>query len=200
LLLSLAMAQFMVVLDFTIVNVALPSIQRDLHVPTTTLQWLVSGYAVTFGGFLLLGGRLADVYGRARLYRIGLVVFVAASISGGLAVEPALLIASRVVQGIGAAVLAPAGLSLLVTSWPGERERSHALGIYGAVVSAGFASGAVLGGLLAEVTWRLVFFVNVPVGVVLLVASMSDRSGRHGTARSRLSAPADLTGTTPVVI
>ena len=199
-LLSLAMAQFMVVLDFTIVNVALPSIQRDLHVPTTTLQWLVSGYAVTFGGFLLLGGRLADVYGRARLYRIGLVVFVAASISGGLAVEPALLIASRVVQGIGAAVLAPAGLSLLVTSWPGERERSHALGIYGAVVSAGFASGAVLGGLLAEVTWRLVFFVNVPVGVVLLVASMSDRSGRHGTARSRLSAPADLTGTTPVVI
>ena len=198
LLLSLAMAQFMVVLDFTIVNVALPSIQRDLHVPTTTLQWLVSGYAVTFGGFLLLGGRLADVYGRARLYRIGLVVFVAASISGGLAVEPGLLIASRVVQGIGAAVLAPAGLSLLVTSWPGEQERSHALGIYGAVVSAGFASGAVLGGLLAEVTWRLVFFVNVPVGIALLAASLrllppirpalgaaghSRRRGRHGRGR-----------------
>jgi len=172
LLLSLALAQFMVVLDFTIVNVALPSIQRDLHVATTTLQWLVSAYAVAFGGFLLLGGRLADVYGRARLYRIGLIVFVAGSISGGLAVEPVLLIASRVVEGLGAAALAPAGLSLLVTSWPGQQERSRALGTYGAVVSAGFASGALLGGLLVEITWRLVFFVNVPVGVALLVASM----------------------------
>jgi EmrB/QacA subfamily drug resistance transporter len=172
LLLVLAMAQFMVVLDFTIVNVALPSIQTGLHVATTTLQWLLSGYAVAFGGFLLLGGRLADVFGRAKLFRIGLVVFVVASVAGGLAVEPVLLIASRVVQGIGAAMLAPAGLSLLVTSWPGEQERSRALGIYGAVVSAGFASGAVLGGLLAEVTWRLVFFVNVPVGIALLVASV----------------------------
>jgi EmrB/QacA subfamily drug resistance transporter len=172
LLFSLSMAQFMVVLDFTIVNVALPSIQRELHVATTTLQWVVSGYAVAFGGFLLLGGRLADVYGRARLYRIGMVVFVAGSISGGLAVEPRLLIASRVVQGIGAAMLAPAGLSLLVSSYPGEKERSRALGTYGAIVSAGFASGAVLGGLLVEVTWRLVFFVNVPIGIALLAASM----------------------------
>ncbi|MBV9794511.1 MAG: MFS transporter [Actinobacteria bacterium] len=172
LLLSLAMAQFMVVLDFTIVNVALPSIERDLHVATSTVQWLVSAYAVAFGGVLLLGGRLADSYGRARMYRIGLVLFVAGSVSGGLAVEPGLLIASRVVQGAGAAVLAPAGLSLLVTSWPGEAERSRALGIYGAVVSAGFASGAVLGGLLVQVSWRLVFFVNVPIGVALLAASM----------------------------
>jgi EmrB/QacA subfamily drug resistance transporter len=184
LLLVLAMAQFMVVLDFTIVNVALPSIQDGLHLATTTLQWLLSGYAVAFGGFLLLGGRLADVFGRAKLFRIGLVVFVVASMAGGLAVEPALLIASRVVQGIGAAMLAPAGLALLVTSWPGEQERSHALGIYGAVVSAGFASGAVLGGLLSEITWRLVFFVNVPVGIVLLIASLRllppDPSGSSG--------------------
>ena len=172
LLFTLSMAQFMVVLDFTIVNVALPSIQDGLHVAITTLQWLVSAYAVAFGGFLLLGGRLADVYGRARLYRIGLVVFIAASISGGLAVEPALLITSRVVQGIGAAMLAPAGLSLLVTSYPDDRERSRALGTYGAIVSAGFASGAVLGGLLVEVTWRLVFFVNVPIGIALLAASL----------------------------
>ncbi len=172
LLLTLSMAQFMVVLDFTIVNVALPSIQHGLHVSTTTLQWLVSAYAVAFGGFLLLGGRLADVYGRARLYRIGLIVFVAASIAGGLAVEPGLLITSRVIQGIGAAMLAPAGLALLVTSYPGEQERSRALGTYGAIVSTGFASGAVLGGLLVEATWRLVFFVNVPIGVALLAASM----------------------------
>ena len=171
LLATLAMAQFMVVLDFTIVNVALPSIQHGLHVASTTLQWLVSGYAVTFGGFLLLGGRLVDIFGRARLYRIGLCVFVLASISGGLAVEPRLLIASRAVQGIGASLLAPAGLSLLVTSWPDEAQRSHALGVYGAVASAGFAAGAVVGGLLVEASWRLVFFVNVPVGVVLFVAS-----------------------------
>jgi EmrB/QacA subfamily drug resistance transporter len=200
LLLSLAMAQFMVVLDFTIVNVALPSIQRDLHVATTTLQWLISAYAVAFGGFLLLGGRLADVHGRARMYRIGLVVFVAASISGGLAVEPGLLIASRVVQGIGAAVLAPAGLSLLVTSWPGEAERSRALGTYGAVVSAGFASGAVLGGLLVEATWRLVFFVNVPIGLALLAASMRllppDPPGRTG----HLDAPGAVTATAGIAL
>jgi EmrB/QacA subfamily drug resistance transporter len=200
LLLSLSMAQFMVVLDFTIVNVALPSIQRELHVAATTLQWLVSAYAVAFGGFLLLGGRLADVHGRARMYRIGLVIFVAASISGGLAVEPGLLIASRVVQGIGAAILAPAGLSLLVTCWPGEQERSRALGTYGAVVSAGFASGAVLGGLLAEVTWRLVFFVNVPIGVALLAASMrllpADPPGRGG----QLDVPGAVTATAGVAL
>jgi EmrB/QacA subfamily drug resistance transporter len=171
LLATLAMAQFMVVLDFTIVNVALPSIQHGLHVATTTLQWLVTAYAVTFGGFLLLGGRLADVFGRARLYRIGLCIFVGASISGGLAVEPRLLIASRAVQGLGASMLAPAGLSLLVTSWPDGDQRSHALGVYGAVASAGFAAGAVIGGLLVQVTWRLVFFVNVPVGVALFAAS-----------------------------
>lgn len=171
LLITLAMAQFMVVLDFTIVNVALPSIQHGLHVATTNLQWLVSAYAVTFGGCLLLGGRLADVFGRARLYRIGLCVFVVASISGGLAVEPILLIASRAIQGIGASLLAPAGLSLLVTSWPDEQKRSHALGVYGAVASAGFAAGAIIGGLLVESSWRLVFFVNVPVGVVLFAAS-----------------------------
>jgi EmrB/QacA subfamily drug resistance transporter len=198
LLLSLAMAQFMTVLDFTIVNVALPSIQRDLHVAITTLQWLVSGYAVAFGGFLLLGGRLADVYGRARLYRIGLVIFVAASISGGLAVEPGLLIASRVVEGIGAAVLAPAGLSLLVTSWPGEQERSRALGTYGAVVSAGFASGAVLGGLLVEVTWRLVFFVNVPIGVVLLVLSFRLLPPDPPRTGGQLDVPGAVTATAGV--
>ncbi len=189
LLLTLSMAQFMVVLDFTIVNVALPSIQDGLHVATTTLQWLVSAYAIAFGGFLLLGGRLADAYGRARLYRIGLVVFVVASIAGGFAVEPGLLIASRVVQGIGAAMLAPASLSLLVTSWPGAQERSHALGVYGAIVSTGFAAGAVLGGLLAEVTWRLVFFVNVPVGVALLVASFRLLPPDPPRSRGQLDVP-----------
>ncbi|MDT4892531.1 MAG: hypothetical protein QOE97_1566 [Pseudonocardiales bacterium] len=200
LLLTLAMAQFMVVLDFSIVNVALPSIQSGLHIATTTLQWLVSGYAVAFGGFLLLGGRLSDLFGRVRLFRIGLIVFVVASIAGGLAVEPVLLIGSRVAQGIGAAIVAPAGLSLLVTIWREERQRSHALGVYGAVVSTGFASGAVLGGLLVEANWRLVFFVNAPIGAVLLVASHrllpADPPARSG----RLDIPGAITVTAGVAL
>jgi EmrB/QacA subfamily drug resistance transporter len=200
LLITLSMAQFMVVLDFTIINVALPSIQDGLHVATTTLQWLISGYAVAFGGFLLLGGRLADVYGRARLYRIGLIIFVVASISGGLAVEPGLLITSRVVQGIGAATLAPAGLSLLVTSYPGQQERSHALGIYGALASTGFAAGAVLGGLLVEVTWRLVFFVNVPVGVALLIASFRLLPPGQPSSKGQLDVPGAITVTAGVAL
>ncbi|MCW2542301.1 MAG: transporter [Frankiales bacterium] len=200
LLIVLAMAQFMVVLDFTIVNVALPSIQSGLHVATTTLQWLISGYAVAFGGFLLLGGRLADLFGRVRLFRIGLIVFVLASIAGGLAVEPVLLISSRVVQGLGAAIVAPAGLSLLVTSWPGERERSHALGIYGAVVSTGFASGAVLGGLLVELDWRLVFFVNVPIGVLLLIASYRLMPADQPVRSGQLDLPGAVTVTAGVAL
>jgi EmrB/QacA subfamily drug resistance transporter len=200
LLMVLAMAQFMVVLDFTIVNVALPSIQSGLHVATTTLQWLISGYAVTFGGFLLLGGRLADLFGRVRLFRIGLIVFVLASIAGGLAVEPVLLIASRVVQGVGAAIVAPAGLSLLVTTWPEERERSHALGVYGAVVSTGFASGAVLGGLLVEVDWRLVFFVNAPIGLLLLVASYRLMPADPPRTPGRLDLPGAATVTAGVAL
>jgi EmrB/QacA subfamily drug resistance transporter len=200
LLITLSMAQFMVVLDFTIINVALPSIQDGLHVATTTLQWLISGYAVAFGGFLLLGGRLADVYGRARLYRIGLIIFVVASISGGLAVEPGLLIASRVVQGIGAATLAPAGLSLLVTSYPGQQERSHALGIYGALASTGFAAGAVLGGLLVEVTWRLVFFVNAPVGLALLIASFRLLPPDQPSSKGQLDVPGAITVTAGVAL
>src|ERR1700678_249462 len=200
LLLTLSMAQFMVVLDFTIVNVALPSIQHGLHVATTTLQWTVSGYAVAFGGFLLLGGRLADAYGRARLYRIGLVMFVVASIAGGLAVEPGLLIASRVVQGIGAAMLAPAGLSLLVTSYPGQQERSHALGVYGAIASTGFASGAVLGGLLAEGPRRAVFFVNAPVGVALLIASFRLLPPDPPSSKGQLDVPGAITATAGVAL
>lgn len=199
LLIVLAMAQFMVVLDFTIVNVALPSIQTGLHIPTSTLQWLVSGYAVSFGGFLLLGGRLADLFGQARMFRIGLIVFVVASVAGGLAVEPVLLITSRVVQGIGAAIVAPAGLSLLVTSWREERARSHALGIYGAVVSTGFAAGAVLGGLLVQESWRLVFFVNAPIGGLLLACYWLLPASAPAR-KSGLDLPGAVTGTAGVAL
>ncbi len=200
LLVLLAMAQFMVVLDFTIVNVALPSIQSGLHVATTTVQWLVSGYAVSFGGFLLLGGRLSDLYGRARLFRLGLILFVLASVAGGVAVEPALLIIARVAQGIGAAVVAPAGLSLLVTSWPQPTQRARALGVYGALVSTGFAAGAVLGGALVELDWRLVFFVNAPIGAVLLAASYRLLPADPPSRRGGLDLPGAVTVTAGVAL
>jgi MFS family permease len=175
----------MVVLDFTIVDIALPSIQRAFHIAPSTSQWLISAYAVAFGGFLLLGGRLADIAGQARLYRIGLVIVVAANISCGSALDPGLLIASRVAQGVGAALLVPATLSLVVTSWPDEEGRRRALGVYGAVASTGFAAGAVLGGALVDATWRLVFYANAANGVAVLIGSWRllppDRPARAGT-------------------
>jgi EmrB/QacA subfamily drug resistance transporter len=159
-------AAFMVVLDFSIVNVALPSIQRELHMPPDAVQWIVTGYAISFGGLLILGGRAADLFGRRRMFITGLVAFALASLAGGLARDPALLIAARVVQGAGAAIVAPAALSLITTSFPEGPRRTRAIGLYGAISSVGFVSGQVLGGVLVEFTsWRAVFLVNVPVGL-----------------------------------
>jgi EmrB/QacA subfamily drug resistance transporter len=159
-------AAFMVVLDFSIVNVALPSIERELHMPPDAVQWIVTGYAISFGGLLILGGRAADLLGRRRMFVIGLVAFALASLAGGLAQDPVLLIAARVIQGAGAAIVAPAALSLITTSFPEGAERTRAIGLYGAISSVGFVSGQVLGGVLVEFTsWRAVFLVNVPVGL-----------------------------------
>jgi EmrB/QacA subfamily drug resistance transporter len=156
----------MVVLDFSIVNVALPSIERELHMPPDAVQWIVTGYAISFGGLLILGGRAADLLGRRRMFVIGLVAFALASLAGGLAQDPVLLIAARVIQGAGAAIVAPAALSLITTSFPEGAERTRAIGLYGAISSVGFVSGQVLGGVLVEFTsWRAVFLVNVPVGL-----------------------------------
>jgi len=156
----------MVVLDFSIVNVALPSIQRELHMPADAVQWIVTGYAISFGGLLILGGRAADLLGRRRMFVIGLVAFALASLAGGLAQDPVLLIAARVIQGAGAAIVAPAALSLITTSFPEGAERTRAIGLYGAISSVGFVSGQVLGGVLVQFTsWRAVFLVNVPVGL-----------------------------------
>ena len=155
-------AAFMVVLDFSIVNVALPSIERELHMPADAVQWIVTGYAISFGGLLILGGRAADLLGRRRMFVIGLVAFAIASLAGGLAQDPALLLAARVVQGAGAAIVAPAALSLITTGFPEGAERTRAIGLYGAVSSVGFVSGQVLGGVLVQFTsWRAVFLVNV---------------------------------------
>jgi EmrB/QacA subfamily drug resistance transporter len=160
-------AAFMVVLDFSIVNVALPSIERELGMAPGAVQWIVTGYAISFGGLLILGGRAADLLGRRRMFIAGLIAFSLASLAGGLAQDPLLLIAARVIQGAGAAVVAPAALSLITTAFPEGPERTRAIGLYGAIASVGFVSGQVLGGVLVQFTsWRAVFLVNVPVGLI----------------------------------
>jgi EmrB/QacA subfamily drug resistance transporter len=159
-------ASFMVVLDFTIVNIALPSIEHDFGLRTSAVQWVVTGYAITFSGLLILGGRAADMLGRRRTFVAGLIVFSVASLAGGLAGDPALLVAARVVQGAGAALVAPAAISLITTSFPPGPRRTRAIGLYGCMASVGFVSGQTLGGVLVEWTsWRAVFLVNVPVGI-----------------------------------
>ena len=179
-------AAFMVVLDFSIVNVALPSIQRELHFPAAAVEWVVTGYAIAFGGLLILGGRAADLFGRRRLFVTGLLLFSAASLAGGLAQEPVLLVAARLVQGAGAAVVAPAALSLITTGFPEGPQRTRALGLYGATSSLGFVAGQVLGGFLVQYTsWRAVFLVNVPVGAAAaaLAPYLLGRAGKAPVRR-----------------
>ena len=179
-------AAFMVVLDFSIVNVALPSIQRELGMTAAAVQWVITGYAIAFGGLLILGGRAADLFGRRRMFIAGLLAFTAASLSGGLAHDPALLIASRIIQGAGAAVVAPAALSLITTSFPEGHRRTRALGIYGATASIGFVAGQVLGGVLVQFTsWRAVFLVNVPVGLIAAVVAPRLLANSRGPATGR---------------
>jgi len=163
----LSVVQFMVVLDIAIVNVALPSIQVDLGFSQENLQWVISAYALVFGGFLLLGGRAADLLGRRRLFLAGIVLFTLASLMAGLAWSEASLISARALQGLGAAVITPAALSILSTTFTEGRERNIALGVWGAVGGFGAAAGVLLGGVLTEaLSWSWIFFVNVPVGVV----------------------------------
>src|SRR5947209_6352452 len=187
-------AAFMVVLDFSIVNVALPSIERELHMPADAVQWIVTGYAISFGGLLILGGRAADLFGRRRMFVAGLVAFSLASLAGGLAQDPVLLITARVVQGAGAALVAPAALSLVTTGLPEGPERTRAIGLYGAVSSVGFVAGQVLGGVLVQFTsWRAVFLVNVPVGLAAAALSPSvlgaakTRAAKTRAAKTRIA-------------
>jgi EmrB/QacA subfamily drug resistance transporter len=180
-------AQFMVILDVAIVNVALPSIKTDLDFSAANLQWVVSAYAILFGGALLLGGRLGDLLGRRRLFMSGLALFAASSLLCGLAWSEGSLIAFRALQGLGGALLAPAALSLLFTIFAEGRERNLALGIYGAASGSGAAVGVLLGGVLTSyLSWSWIFFINVPVGVaaillapVLLEESRADLAHRH---------------------
>ena len=165
----IVMAQFMVVLDIAIVNVALPSIKTDLHFSQVSLQWVITAYSILFGGVLLLGGRLADLLGRRRLFVIGLALFTASSLLDGLAWSEGSLIAFRWLQGLGAALLSPAALSILTTTFKEGRERNLALGIWGAVSGSGGAAGVLLGGALTSgLSWSWIFFVNVPVGIAVI--------------------------------
>ena len=166
----LSAVQFMVVLDIAIVNVALPSIKIDLGFSQDNLQWVISAYALTFGGFLLLGGRAADLLGRRRLFFVGLIVFTLASLLAGFAWSEASLITARTVQGLGAAIITPSALSILSTTFVEGRERNIALGVWGAVGGFGAAAGVLLGGILTETLgWEWIFFLNVPVGAIAFV-------------------------------
>ena len=172
-LVLICFAQFMVVLDATVVNVALPSIQKDLGLSEANLQWIINAYTLAFGGFLLLGGRAGDLLGRKRLFLFGLVVFTAASLLNGLAVNSTMLIACRGLQGLGAAFISPAALAIISTTFEEGAERAKALGVWAAIAIGGSAVGLIVGGALTQLlSWPWIFFINVPVGVAVFALSL----------------------------
>jgi len=171
-LIILALAQFMVVLDSSIVNVALPAVEKAFHMSQTNLQWIVTGYTLTFGGFLLFGGRAADLFGRRRLFMIGVALFGLASLLDGLSQSGGMLIALRAAQGLAAALMSPAALSIVLVTYREGHERNTALSVWGAVASGGAAAGVLLGGVITEYWgWRWNFFINVPVSLAVLYAA-----------------------------
>src|SRR5918912_301146 len=166
----LCMVGFLDFVDASIVNIALPDIRKDLHFSVQGLQWVLSGYLLTYGGFMLLGGRAADLLGRRRILIAGILVFALSSLTGGVAQDPAMLVAARLVQGLGAAMMVPAALSILTTTFSEGTDRHKALGAWGGIAGLASAAGVFLGGLLTEdASWRWVFWVNLPVSALLLV-------------------------------
>ena len=184
-LVLVCLAQFMVILDATIVNIALPTIQEDLHFSQADLQWVVNSYTLLFGGFLLLGGRAADLLGRKRVFIAGTILFSVASLLNGLATSSEMLIAFRGLQGLGGALVSPAALSIITTTFPEGPERTKALGVWSAIAAGGGAVGLLLGGILTEtLSWEWIFFVNVPIGAAtailsarLITESKAERAG-----------------------
>ncbi|MET7273624.1 MFS transporter [Streptomyces flaveolus] len=194
-LVVIALAQLMVVLDATIVNIALPSAQRDLGMSDANRQWVITAYTLAFGGLLLLGGRIADLVGRKRTFVIGLIGFAAASALGGAAVGPSMLFGARALQGVFAAVLAPSALSLLTTTFTDPKERGKAFGIYGALAGSGAAVGFIVGGVLTEfLNWRWCLFVNIPIAVVAVTGALALLRDRPGHADVRLDVPGVVLG------
>ncbi len=192
----LAVAYFMTIIDLTIVNVSLPTIGRDLHFTETSLQWVVTAYAITFGGFLLLGGRAADLLGRRRILMLGLALFTVASLACGLATGDAFLIGSRAVQGVGAAIMVPAALSLVMTMFEEGPERNKALGIWGGLAAGGATVGLIAGGLLTRYAgWQYIFYLNVPIGTAALaLAPRLVPDTRLATIRRRFDALGAIVG------
>ncbi|GKQ36476.1 MFS transporter [Streptomyces sp. A012304] len=191
----IALAQLMVVLDSTIVNIALPSAQRDLGMSDGNRQWVITAYSLAFGGLLLLGGRIADLVGRKRAFVIGLAGFAAASAFGGAAATPGMLFGARALQGVFAAVLAPSAMSLLTTTFTDPRERGKAFGVFGALAGSGSALGFVVGGLLTEyLNWRWCLYVNVFIAVVAVLGALALLRDRPGHADARLDVPGVLLG------
>ncbi|WP_329339512.1 MFS transporter [Streptomyces sp. NBC_01352] len=194
-LVVIALAQLMVVLDATIVNIALPSAQRDLGISDGDRQWVITAYTLAFGGLLLLGGRIADLVGRKRTFVIGLVGFAAASALGGAATGSGMLFGARALQGAFAAVLAPSALSLLTTTFTDPKERGKAFGIYGALAGSGAAIGFIVGGLLTEyLNWRWCLYVNIPVAVVAVIGALVLLHDRPRHPGARLDVPGVLLG------
>ena len=187
---SLTFALFMIMLDNTVVNVALPAIQRDLDISVSQLEWVVTGYALSFAVLMLTGGKLADMLGRRRIFSIGLVIFTLSSLLCGLAGTAELLIGARVLQGVGAALMMPATLSIITATFP-PKERGAALGIWAGVSATALAIGPLIGGLITEhISWNWIFYVNVPVGVVGLVAAqLIIRESRDTSHEQRLDLP-----------
>jgi MFS family permease len=181
---------FMIMLDNTVVNVALPAIQRDLGVGLSELEWIVAGYALTFAAMMLTGGKLADAYGRRLIFVVGIVVFTLASLACGLATSGGVLIGARIVQGVGAALMNPATLSIIAATFP-PRERGKAIGIWAGTAALALAIGPLAGGLLTEhLNWSWIFFVNIPVGVIAIAASYLLIDESRDTTHERLDVPA----------
>jgi MFS family permease len=195
----IATAQLMIVLDATIVYVALPHIQAALGFSGSGLEWVANAYALTFGGLLLLGGRAGDLLGRRRMFVAGLLLFSAASLAGGLATSQAWLLTARAVQGVGGAIVAPAALALIATTFPEGRPRSRAMGVYSAMSAAGTVIGLLAGGLLvAYASWRWVMFVNVPIGIAVALAAPAVLPAAPRRCGGRFDLPGAITGTAGV--
>src|SRR6478672_1666350 len=201
-LLVLCLGDLMIVVDVSIVNVALPSIADDLGFSETSLAWVVNAYLLTFGGFLLLGGRLGDLYGHRRLFLIGIALFTLSSLACGLATTQGLLVAARAVQGLGGAVVSAVAFSLIMVLFTEPAERAKAMGIFGFVMSGGGAIGVLLGGVLTDVlNWHWIFLVNIPIGIAVFVTSLKLLPAAPGhAAQGRLDVGGAITVTTALML
>jgi MFS family permease len=190
-LVAIGLATFMTYLDNNVTNVALPTIERSLHLSSAGLEWVVSSYLLTLGGLLLAGGRLADVYGRRRMFQVGIVVFTVSSLAAGLAGSGGMLIVSRAAQGVGAAMLMPTTLAMITATFPDAKERARAIAFWSACSAVALGCGPVVGGLISQhFHWGWIFLINVPVGAVTLVISLlSMQESRAGSARRRPDLP-----------